>query len=311
MNYFQHFLESSTIHGLVYISTESKFARLFWVLVVATGFTIATLLIEQSFNNWSESPIKTTIETRPISEITFPKVTVCPPRNTFTDLNYDLMMLENMTMTNEKRQEFLSIANTVFMNSKFENLRKNLYKIEEENRFYNWYHGYTYLDYPRWTDYSGLDFRINTSATSGSFKSQYFGDNYDPKKIEPKLYLFFSIFPPVHVVKNPNFTLTLEIEKVSMTVLTGNSFESFYVYGFGFLHHDRKILIQNYTAPGEEIMILIKRNVNSKDVEGNRNLKTMPGFSIKWSYNQEVEPVKKWSNNEMNVAYKRYVKILN
>ena len=123
MNYhIQHFLESSTIHGLVYISTESKFARIFWILVVATGFTIATLLIDQSFTNWSDSPIKTTIETRPISEITFPKVTVCPPKNTFTDLNYDLMMLENMTMTNETRQEYLEIAKSVFLDSYFENV---------------------------------------------------------------------------------------------------------------------------------------------------------------------------------------------
>ena len=38
--YLKHFLESSTIHGLVYISTESKFARFFWVLVVISGLTI-------------------------------------------------------------------------------------------------------------------------------------------------------------------------------------------------------------------------------------------------------------------------------
>ena len=114
MNYYlQQFLESSTIHGLVYISTESKFARFFWILVVITGFSYSGYLINDAFTNWSESPIKTTIETRPISEITFPKVTVCPPKDTFTDLNYDLMMLENMTMTNETREEILDIGQAV------------------------------------------------------------------------------------------------------------------------------------------------------------------------------------------------------
>merc|ERR1712074_527772 len=40
------FLESSTIHGLAYISISQKYARLFWILVVLTGFIGASLLIK-------------------------------------------------------------------------------------------------------------------------------------------------------------------------------------------------------------------------------------------------------------------------
>ena len=87
------FLESSTIHGLVYIATTKKsLAKIFWILVVIGGFTGAGVMIYNSFQSWNDSPIKTTIETLPITEITFPKVTVCPPKNTYTDLNYDLMV---------------------------------------------------------------------------------------------------------------------------------------------------------------------------------------------------------------------------
>ena len=91
------YLESSTVHGLVYISSTRRLARLFWILVVMAGFTGAGYMIYQSFDGWAESPVKTTIETLPITEITLPKVTVCPPKNTFTNLNYDLMLLETMT----------------------------------------------------------------------------------------------------------------------------------------------------------------------------------------------------------------------
>ena len=70
------FLESSTIHGLTYISTTRKYVKLFWILVVIGGFTGAGMLICASFEAWNESPIKTTIETVSIKEITFPKVTV-------------------------------------------------------------------------------------------------------------------------------------------------------------------------------------------------------------------------------------------
>ena len=76
------FLETSTIHGLNYISTTRKYSRLFWILIVIVGFSGAGFLINESFQSWSESPVKTTIETLPIAEIKFPKVTVCPPKNT-------------------------------------------------------------------------------------------------------------------------------------------------------------------------------------------------------------------------------------
>ena len=68
-----NFLESSSIHGLNYISTTRKCVKLFWILVVFTGFTGAAILVHQSFQSWEESPVSTTIETRPIPEITFPK----------------------------------------------------------------------------------------------------------------------------------------------------------------------------------------------------------------------------------------------
>ena len=99
------FLESSTIHGLNFISTTRRYVRVFWILVVLAGFSSAAYLINTSFQSWADSPIKTTVETWPIKEIKFPKVTVCPPRNTYTDLNYDLMLAENMTLTEDMRDE--------------------------------------------------------------------------------------------------------------------------------------------------------------------------------------------------------------
>ena len=140
------FLESSTIHGLTYISTTRKYARLFWILVVIAGFVGASLLIKESFDSWSESPIKTTIETLPISDIKFPKVTVCPPKNTYTDLNYDLMIAENMTLKDENLNEFLNTVHEVIEENLYSNDLEQKY---EEKRFFNWYHGYTKIQLPK------------------------------------------------------------------------------------------------------------------------------------------------------------------
>ena len=86
------FLESSSISGLNHISTSKKCARAFWILVVITAFILSGFLIFESFDSWSNSPVRTTIETLDMREIKFPKVTVCPPKNTLTDLNYDFML---------------------------------------------------------------------------------------------------------------------------------------------------------------------------------------------------------------------------
>ena len=150
------FLESSTIHGLTYISTTRKYARLFWFSIVVTGFVGAGYLIRESFASWSESPIKTTIETLPISEIKFPKVTVCPPKNTFTDLNYDLMMSDNITLTEEMRDEMFKYAVQVINEDSLS--ENNWTKLHENDRFYNWYHGYTKIESPANTNYYGFKF---------------------------------------------------------------------------------------------------------------------------------------------------------
>ena len=77
MNTMEHvktFLDTSTIHGMSWISSNNRFARFFWILIVLGGFSWAGYMIHQSFYNWQQSPITTTLETLPITDITFPNV---------------------------------------------------------------------------------------------------------------------------------------------------------------------------------------------------------------------------------------------
>ena len=43
-------------------------------------------------------------------DIRLPRVTVCPPRNTFTNLNYDLTTLEQVTLSNATREQLTKYA---------------------------------------------------------------------------------------------------------------------------------------------------------------------------------------------------------
>ena len=150
MKILTKFLEVSTIHGCYHISTSSKLVRIFWIWVVLSGFIGASLLIYNSFQSWRESPVKTTIRTMAIDNLKFPNVTVCPPKNTYTNLNYDLLMAENLTLTNETRTILSTYAFELLHDSFYEGILANLSLIEDPDRFYNWYHGFTMINLPVW-----------------------------------------------------------------------------------------------------------------------------------------------------------------
>ena len=218
------FLESSTIHGFAYIATGSKNVRLFWILVIMGGFSAAAILIHTAFQSWDESPVKTTIETLPIKKITFPKVTVCPPKNTYTDLNHDLIMAERITLDNDTRNELANHALELLYDHLFDHMMTNLSKLEDNERYYNWYYGFTQIELPHIDYYSHVNYYLHTTAISGSIFTRYFGDKFDADKVETGPLKFnVYIYPPASVRNNRNVTVHFDIEKLSLKDLTGGT----------------------------------------------------------------------------------------
>ena len=216
MDNVKQFLESSTIHGLAYIATTRRHVRVFWVCAVIAGFSSAFMIILQSFENWSENPVTTTLETLPISDITFPKVTVCPPANTATNLNHDLMNLGNKTWTEVFAEKDPNVAKQI--EAYGNNYAKNIlqYKVNygllyksiwldydlvkklnfgERDKFRNWYNGYSMepwwmpfvtnwenrhnIDVYSASGYSSTRQVIATCALSGAINTPGFGDPFD------------------------------------------------------------------------------------------------------------------------------------
>ena len=148
-NWMKEFLESSTIHGLSYIARNRRFVRLFWVCVIIAGFTGAEFLIQQSFTSWANSPISTTIETLPISELEFPNVTVCPPRNSFTNLNHDLVRSRKIIFDEGKRKELSNIVHDAVFEANYDAKHHEFLEYGQNKKEYmNWYTGLTKLTLP-------------------------------------------------------------------------------------------------------------------------------------------------------------------
>ena len=85
MESVHRYLESSSIGGLSYMATsKTKAEKLFWLAVTITSIFVTTYLIHEAVLDWSKNPVATTIESFPISEVPFPKITVCPPKVAFS-----------------------------------------------------------------------------------------------------------------------------------------------------------------------------------------------------------------------------------
>ena len=129
MEAFKDFLEGSTIHGLAYISTVRSVGKVFWIFVVICGFLTAGYLIHSSLSEWEENPVDTTIETLPVTEAPLPMVTVCPPENTVTSLNYDLVKSETGKIPENVRDDLTNRDRPIPL--------KPILTDTDSNRFWN------------------------------------------------------------------------------------------------------------------------------------------------------------------------------
>ena len=293
------YLESSTIHGLSYISTTRKCSRIFWVLVVIAGFSGAGELIYDAFQSWAQSPISTTEETLPIEQLTLPKVTVCPPKNTFTDLNYDLMRAENIKdFDRGQLRDFIFdfIDDHVFMD--------DLNKLQEEKRFYNWYHGYSVISKLERNMNLGqmgeFQHKIETSANSGVVFTQYWGEPFNPKLVEKSINYQVRIGRPQSALNPENVVLHYEIEIVSMKGLLKVSREE---YDINRVRIDEDLISDNITLSTNDIFVLgVDRNVEKENLNS-QTLDTMPGFKLKWWFsNAEDNLEQKIHDDDKNLT---------
>ena len=112
----REFLESSTIHGLVHISTaKSRSSRVAWLGIVVACFAMAIMMITNSYMEWQKSPVSTTITTHLIEELDFPSVTVCPPKGSNTGVNHVLQKVRDVNFTEGEREKLLNDFWKVFV----------------------------------------------------------------------------------------------------------------------------------------------------------------------------------------------------
>ena len=305
MEIVRTFLESSSIHGLSHIASTRKVARIGWLLIVFVSFSCAANLIFASFQSWSNNQVTTTIETLPLSDIRLPKITVCPPRNTFTDLNYDLKQNENITFSKETREEMIKTADDIISNHVFLDIFN---KLNEENRYINWYHGFSQLTFPRMeykvNDGGRLEWTAQTSALSGLVYTNNFGEDLNLKKVQRVVTFLFKVIPPKTVGINQNVTLHFEIEKLQVP-LDSIGTQDMYESSYGSLDLYQSKFHLNFTPPFSQYKFLkLSRYFFETDIISAK-INIMPGFKFKWYYTGNVQPQAKYMKDEKTKQFIR------
>ena len=143
----EQFLESTTVHGFVYLNRRNSFcARIFWSCIILTGFSIAGYMIYNSLVDWDANQTITTLDSiaTPIQEVQFPTVTVCPhehsPPDNWSFLEKILNMI-NVSDSNSRND----ITNPI-LTKLLDNL-EDKYRSNPEN--------------PLWTSSSDDPFELN------------------------------------------------------------------------------------------------------------------------------------------------------
>ena len=174
MEGLKEYLEASTIHGLYYISTcKSTAAKAGWLLTVIIGFGSAGYFIQSSFSDWADSPVTTTITPHPVADLPFPEVTICPPKGINSALKYDLMMLANMTLNEQKKDKLEKQTKKAFSESGKTSFVKEMISLINKDNLGKVFEGFH--EFPKETKDG---FRIGLSGVKGSIQTPGYGQNF-------------------------------------------------------------------------------------------------------------------------------------
>ena len=188
------YFDVSSIHGFGHVNGQKAFGKIFWLLVVTSGFVFAGVLVGQSFESWRSNPISTVIETKPILESKFPDVVVCPPENTFTNLNLDLMNADNIELDEKFRESLVNLTTEMILDEEFFSAYADQNDVFEGNKYKNWYTGFTLAS----LSHSKL-VQVSTSSESGSFTSPFYGKPFKADKFQIEADYEILISPPKNI----------------------------------------------------------------------------------------------------------------
>ena len=135
---------------------------------------MAGYLIKDSYSDWLASPISTIITTHPIDDLDFPTVTVCPPKGSYTALNYDLMKADNNSLTQQDREDLNEAVFRNIIEPLHADYVRTLLATANPANTRIMYEGYQST--PKTDEQTGFEVRM--CKNNGRHKTPWFGETY-------------------------------------------------------------------------------------------------------------------------------------
>ena len=158
-----------------------------------------------------------------------------------------------------------------------------------------------------------------TTAISGTITTKYFGDLFNANQVERHVWYSFGIFPPKCLEWNPNVTLHIELQKVTMNNFVDGYGNDKMVDRWEITIHENKNFSEYYSPPrappstnddGYDFRLInLLREVTLKDLK-DVDMNEMPGFKISWFYTgitgtgkTEENEIPKYADTEITKNY--------
>ena len=157
---------------------QTRSFKILWTIVVILGFLGAGLLIGKSYKEWQESPVATSITTRPINDLDFPIVTICPPKGSNTALYHDLDKAGNGSLSEKDKTALKESAFKIFMEQSHKEYVKRMLAVSNLGNMDQVYQRYHTLPKPYFNGFEikmwNLDGTITTPWYGGEFVEEYY-----------------------------------------------------------------------------------------------------------------------------------------
>ena len=104
----QTYSSEATVHGVSYVFRENspRFDRILWAISVLTFFILACYLVSNSFSDWQNNLVITTLENtaKDATELEFPAVTICSDGLNFEAMERSLERDHNEWLKNKEKR---------------------------------------------------------------------------------------------------------------------------------------------------------------------------------------------------------------
>ena len=151
-----------------------------------------------------------------------------------------------------------------------------------------------------------LNIEILTSATSGNISTQHFGEKFDANKMYGNIRIYIKGYVPASVKHDKNMIMMFDIKKSAVKKDTDEELDKMTMLSIGDIDSDLTHWSKNITPSilPRYFFIQLDREVTEDDIE-NMELEMVPGFSLTWKYNKNVEPESKFSDEVGNKEFVR------